>query len=117
MRSGKGEVALFALMKMDDLTDKWTVILSAPWAKESDVGIFKYILNLIKSELSVEELPEIARVSIFPKTDHFVELLLKYKSGATITDQKLNGNQIHEGYILESNQGLDREIQQKLLIE
>jgi hypothetical protein len=107
IKSSKGEVELFALMRMDELPDKWSIILSAPWAKEGDLEVFKDILNLIKLNLSQEELSTIARISIFPRTDHFIEeLLSKYTSGASISNEKINGNQIHEGYILDSNPNL-----------
>lgn len=116
IKRSKGEVVLFALMRMDDLADRWTIVLSAPWAKEGNPDIFKYILNLVKFALSPEEFATIARISIFPKTDHFIELLLKYSNGALIANEKINGNQIHEGYIIESNPNLEKEIQQKNLI-
>ena len=116
IKRSKGEVALFALMRMDELTDRWTIILNAPWAKEGDTEIFRYILNLIKSNLSQEEFSTIARIGIFSKTDHFIELLLKYNSGTSITNEKINGNQIHEGYILESNPELEKVIQQKSIL-
>ncbi|HTE48384.1 MAG TPA: hypothetical protein VK675_00560 [Candidatus Paceibacterota bacterium] len=103
IKKEKGEINLFALMKMDELADKWTLILSASWAKEGDTNTFKYILNSIKSVLSPEEITSIARVAIYPKTSHLIELLLKYNNGTTIVNESINGNQVHEGYIIESN--------------
>ena len=43
----KGEVFLFGIMKMDEITDKWSVILSAPWASEGSEDSFKYLFDLI----------------------------------------------------------------------
>ena len=102
IKNEKGGVFIFALMKMDELTDKWTVVLSAPWAVEGDAEVFKYILDLIKTQLLPEEVSTVARISIFPQTDHLIEMLSKYASGASISG-KINGNQIHEGYIIEAN--------------
>lgn len=116
IRRSKGEVALFALMRMDELTDRWTVILNAPWAKEGDIEIFRYILKLIRSNLSQEEFSTIARIGIFSRTDRFIKLLLKYNSDTSITNEKINGNQIHEGYIFESNPEIEKVIQQKSII-
>ena len=77
IKNDKGDVVLFALIKMDELVDRWTIIISASWAKEGDTDVFKYILKLIKSNLSEEELSTMARIGIFPKTDNFIQLLLK----------------------------------------
>jgi len=107
IKRSKGEVVLFALMKMDELADNWTIVLSAPWAKEGDTDIFKYVLNLVRSNLSREEFSSIARIGIFSKNDRFIELLLKYNSGVFIENEKINGNYIYEGYILECNPNLE----------
>lgn len=104
MKRSQGDVALFALMKMDELTDKWTVVLSSPWAQEGDEVVFKYVFELIKKTLLPEELSTIARIAIYSQTDHLIELLLKFNSGASIMNEKINGNQVHEGYIIEANQ-------------
>ena len=62
---------------------------------------------MIKSNLSEEELSTMARIGIFPKTDNFIQLLLKYGSGSSIINEEVNGNTIHEGYIIESNINLE----------
>ncbi len=116
IKKNKAEVVLFALLKMDELTDKWSVILSAPWAIEGDADIFKFLFDLIKSNLTEEEFSKIARIGIFSKKEHLIELLLKYNTGTVITNEKINGNFIHEGHILESNPNLEKTIQQKGLI-
>ena len=100
----KGGVFVFALLKMDELTDKWSVILSAPWISEGDSDeIFKYVLSKFKKELSPEELSSIARLGLLGESEHLVELLLQYRAGTEIRNKTLNGNEIHEGYILESS--------------
>ena len=35
----KGDINLFAILKMDEFTDRWTVLLSAPWIVESSLNI------------------------------------------------------------------------------
>ena len=115
MKREKGELNLFALMRMDELTDKWTVILSAPWATEGNVDIFKYVLGCIKEALLPEELATIARIGIYPRTDHLIQLLFRYSSGASLINQAVNGNKIHEGYVIESNAGLETSIKQESL--
>jgi hypothetical protein len=100
----KGKVKLFAIMKMDDITDKWSVILSADWStEETNKEDFKYVLHLLMKEFSQEELATIARVVILSEKEHLVESLLKFKSGSVIKDEvKINGNLIHEATIFAS---------------
>jgi len=99
----KGKVNLLALLKMDELTDKWTVILSASWIIEGDAEIFKYVVESIKKGISAEEMATIARIGLFKKSERLVELLLRYNVGAHIVNEQINGNLIHDGYIVASN--------------
>jgi hypothetical protein len=106
--SEKGDVNLFAIMMMDDFTDKWSVILSAPWLDNEDTRRinFKLIMQIMKKNLTTEENNSIARIGIFPKKEHLIEELLKYKSGSIINNQKINGNFVHLAKIIESNQDI-----------
>lgn len=108
IQADKGEVYLFGLLKMDELLEKWTVLLSAPWSSEATKKEdFEYIRNLIMSSLDSEEVSGIARLGILPKDAHLIQLLLKYQSNTEITDEtKLNGNIIHQGLIIISNPNL-----------
>jgi len=100
----KGIVTLFAVMRMDDLTDKWSVVFSAPWVtdktKNSD---FSYLVVKLNKFLSPEENSSIARVGMFEKNHHIVQLFSKYKADQKIENEKVNGFKIHEAYILASN--------------
>ena len=104
----KGEVIFFGILKMDDALDKWTVILSAPWASEATTKEdFEYIRNLLISTFNSEEISNIARLGILPKTSNLIQLLLKYQPNTEINaDTPLNGNVIHEGHILASNSNI-----------
>jgi hypothetical protein len=105
IKADKGEVYLFGLLKMDELLEKWTVLLSAPWSTEATKKEdFEYIRDLIRSTLSSEEFSNVARLGILSKDAHLIQLLLKYQSGTEIAGEtKLNGNVIHQGYIIVSN--------------
>ena len=106
MINDKGPVTLFATLQMDELVDKWSVILSAPWAREGDTEIFTYVKNSVISQLTEEEINSVARIGIFPKNAHLIELLLEYPKDSLIEDEKVNGNLIHKAHILESNKGI-----------
>lgn len=100
-----GPVYLAAILLMDELVDKWTIVLSAPWINNSEIHkqAFSELVNDLKKELDPEELHSIARLAIFPKEAHLIEELLKYSKGAEIdSPQKINGNQVYRGHIIES---------------
>jgi hypothetical protein len=103
----KGEVSLFAILKMDEYTDKWTVIVSASWIDlKTKNEIFSLMRDLMINKFTPEEMATIARLGIFPLNIHIVEELLKYKKGTIIDgDEKINGNIVHEAQILASNSG------------
>lgn len=104
--SAKGAVSVFAVMKMDDITDKWSVIICAPWTDDNSLETFTFILDEIKKELSSEEVSSVARIAVFKKADHLIEELLKYKAGSEIENQRINGNMVHFAYVIESNDAL-----------
>lgn len=97
------DVDLLAVMKMDDLIDKWSILIAADWiTSENHRQVFNDFVVLIKDELNEEERGTIARVGVFSTKDHLVSELLNYKTGTIITDTKVNGNKIYEGYIIKS---------------
>lgn len=100
----KGHVTLFAVVKMDDLTDKWSIMLAAPWADEAHrKEAFNFVFRLLPKHFNDEERNLIARIGIFDKSEHIIELLLQYKKGAVIENERINGNVVHHAYVLESD--------------
>jgi hypothetical protein len=98
---------IFAILKMDELIDKWSLVVAAPWiTPENHNEIFGLILNQIKNSLEPSELATIARLSLLNKNDHLIEELLKRASGTEIREEKINGNIVHQGTIIESNSDL-----------
>jgi hypothetical protein len=98
----KGPVSLFAAAKMDELTDRWTIILSAEWAKDAERETFEYLIGILIEKLS-PELGSVARVGVYTPDEHLIEDLLKFKKGSHLTESiQANGNTIHEAYIIES---------------
>ncbi len=106
-KTDQKQVWLFAFLKMDEVIDKWSLVISAPWINESNRNDqFEYILKTLRENLDQSDLLSIARVAILMKTDHLAEELLMKKSGDIIHDEQINGNMIHEGHIIESNSSL-----------
>lgn len=101
-----GDVALFALFMMDDIADKWTIILSAKWVSDFPYEVvFNELQEVSLSALDQRDHMQIARAGIFNTTDHLVEQTLAKYNGRDIefVDEKINGNYVHRGYILKAD--------------
>lgn len=103
----KGEVYLFMLVKMDDFSDKWSVVISAPWIGLTQKNkSFDYIRLLMRSTLTQEELLNIARIGIFGPESPLVRLItsaIRSESGTNrLQNTKFNGFLIHDAYIFRS---------------
>ncbi len=99
----KSEVTIFALLKMDEFVDKWTIVFCAPWANdENREEVFNIIRKNIIDSLSPEEVSEIARIAIYPETEHLIQELMQFKSGSIIENEKVNGNTVHYANIIKS---------------
>jgi hypothetical protein len=96
-------VCVLALLKMDDLIDKWSIFLAAPWINnENNRATFKSFLTAMEKNVSHENLHNIGRIGIFSNEEHLAEELMNFKEGAVLKDQKINGNMIYEGYVIAS---------------
>ena len=101
-------VWLFACLKMDEFIDKWSLVISAPWINESNKDAeFENTLNIVKQNMGNELISSIARIVLLDKDDHLIQELLKKSSGDEIKDEKVNGNIIHSGFIVEANPNLE----------
>ena len=108
---GHGPVFLFAILQMDEFIDKWSVIVSVPWIRDRAAyeATFEEIRNALVSNLSAEELRTIARIGIYDRNEHLIDELIKLGTGKEIKeDQKINGNTVYKGFILEANSQLDQ---------
>ncbi len=102
-RNEKKPIYLFAILKMDELVDKWSIIISIDWMNnENRQDIFSTAISALQDQLSAEELNEVARISFYAPDEHLMELFFdKFEEGQHIKeDAKVNGNVVHEGYIL-----------------
>ena len=102
-RNGNRTVDLFVVLKMDELIDKWSILLAAPWINEENrKETFGSLANILIEVLGEEEIAEVARVGVFPSSYYLVGLFAeKFRAGQYIKeDARINGNVIHEGYII-----------------
>jgi len=95
------KVSFFAILKMDDFTDKWSLIFSGPRLSDTDKKkvLFEEIAPFVYSAERFER-EDVARIGIFPLTNHLVKVLRERPTGSNFKNERANGNFIHEGYIL-----------------
>lgn len=95
-------VRLFAVAKMDDLTDRWALIFGIEDHTDFEYrkDLFRDIIDIIRKHLPSEDFQDIARGTLQSIDEHLIQDLLKYPVGQEIKDIRANGNFIHEGYIL-----------------
>lgn len=101
--NGDKHVMLFAVLKMDELVDKWSVLVCIDWINEDNhKDVFSSVITSLQNNLGKEELSEIARVLFYTPDEHLMELFFdKFSTGQHIReDAKVNGNIVHEGYIV-----------------
>jgi hypothetical protein len=98
------KILLFALLKMDELTDRWTVIISGDDLESIDdrKPLFEYVVSTLNDDRYQEILKkhDVARIGIFPLSNHLVEDVRKHSEGSEFENEKANGNFIHKGHIL-----------------
>lgn len=112
-------VILFAVLKMDEQVDKWSVLLSLDWiTEENRQTVFTGLITALQENLSTEELDEIARIVFYRPDEHLVDMFFeKFKEGQYIKeDAKVNGNVVHEGYIITLNKGASEPTEQARLL-
>ncbi|MEK7079115.1 MAG: hypothetical protein AAB929_03515 [Patescibacteria group bacterium] len=99
----KGHVSLFAVFKMDEFADRWSIAICADWIRDKKKG-FNEVVDIILNILSKEEWDLIARVGVFDKEEYITRVFSQFRSGTVIKEkQQVNGFTIYEGYILASN--------------
>ena len=101
-QDGNDNVRLFAVLKMDDLVDKWSVIIATDKNQTQDERREEYakISKLLTEKLEASEIRDIARIGFFDMSTHLIEESSKYQAGSKIEKTKVNGNFVYEGYIL-----------------
>lgn len=98
-------IDLFVVARMDDFTNKWSIILSSSNITEDNRKmVFRTLVYLIQENLSAEEIAKVARIGIFDNDEYLVEKLLEHKEGHIINEETtINGNTIYEAHFFASN--------------
>lgn len=106
-------ISLFLIAKMDELADKWTIILSTPWVVDDRTRqeAFKLIWDYLNQNLDTTERATIARIGVFgsqePLIGKFHNYLMLDNSRTQlpfrVTNFKINGNFVYDAIIIDWN--------------
>jgi hypothetical protein len=111
----KGDFSLFALFLREDASDKWDLIVAAPWIEEDRKGALAYITNQIQQLFDSDELARLSRVVLVDRSNPAVEAInqaLNCLHGQNeVRDSNFFGLQIKHAYIITSRRlNVDAEV-------
>ena len=93
-------LAFFAVVKMDELVDTWTVMFAADWVNDKNrMDVYNRINALIDANGKKADIVEVSRIGIFNSNHYLIKGLLRYTKGSELKDIKINGNTIHRGTV------------------
>ena len=96
----KGGLAYFAIVRMDEFVDMWTVMFAADWVNDKNrIDIYNRINNLIDANGKKSDIAKVSRIGIFNSDHYLIKGLLKYSKEPELKDIKINGNTIHSGRV------------------
>ena len=107
IKSEKGPVSLFLLMKNNPAIEDWSVMFSAPWVNgEKSENVFSYLTTLLKENLIVDDLKKISRLGILTTNNDFVAAVNSAFSveggSAELKNCQINSFLIEDGILFES---------------
>jgi hypothetical protein len=110
-----GGFALFALFLREDASDKWDLIVAAPWIEVDRKRALSRITEAIQEAFSPEELTRLSRVVIVDLANPAVEAVnhaVSIQHGqAEIRDNNFFGLQIKHAYVISSHRmNIDEEV-------
>lgn len=108
-----GPLSLFAILKMDDVADRWSLAVAAQWiddlkSETKRDAIFDRIFDQIATELTQTDAESIVRIGLLSLNSHLGQGLVEYTNKiqddfVEIRDKQINGNTIHHGIIFRTN--------------
>lgn len=106
----RGEFSLFALFLREDASDRWDLVVAAPWIESDRKEALAYITTKIQQLFRSEELARLSRVVLVDQSNPAVAAMnqaLHCQHGQNeVRDSNFFGLQIKHAYIITS-QGLN----------
>ncbi len=103
----KGDIRLFALFELEDLQNRWDVIVSAENLLAEDIESLRFVVSVIQNILDKEELIKIAKVVLFDPDDDFVVKIQNFlrhnDNPKKFHELEINNLAIKRGFIIKSS--------------
>lgn len=101
----KGSFTLFAFLEREDLSNRWDLVVAAPWAKDDNVTL-DYVFAAMKRHLAPRDFVYIARIVVLDASDDPVRALterfdVEHGSVELLYPQRF-GLPVRFGYIITS---------------
>lgn len=111
----RGEFSLVALFLREDASDKWDLIVAAPWIEVDRKEALAYITTQIQQRFNSEELARLSRVVLVDRSNPAVEAMnqaINCQHGQNeVRDSNFFGLQIKHAYIITSQRlNVDAEV-------
>ena len=101
-----GQFSLFALFLREDSTDKWDLVVAAPWIEENRKEGLAQISNRVQQTFAPEELSRLSRVVLIDDSNPALKAMheaLHCQHGTNeVRDSDFFGLQIKHAYIITS---------------
>jgi len=101
----RGSLNLFALLERDDLTNRWDLVVSAPWAKQ-DEETLRYLAASLKRLLTPEEMTRLSRLVVLDASHDPVKAITETydveHGEVELRDPVSFGLPVRHGYIITS---------------
>lgn len=102
----RGEFSLFALFLREDASNKWDLIVAAPWIERDRKEALPYITTQIQQLFNSEELSRLSRVVLVDQSNPAIEAMnqaVNCQHGQNeVRDSNFFGLQIKHAYIITS---------------
>ncbi len=106
LASRHGEFTLFALVLREDSTDRWDLLVAAPWVQEDDDLALRVISDSLVKALKREELIQVSRIVTLDQTDPelkaFAQTIQTSHEPVEIVNSTLFGQPIKRAYVITS---------------
>jgi hypothetical protein len=103
----RGDLSLFALFLRED-SDKWDVVVAAPWLSEHEKSDLDYLVKKVKEHFEIQEMLALSRIIVVSPSDEAVKSIndsYKVEHGMNeIEDSEFFGMPMEHAYIITSNQ-------------
>jgi len=113
----KGDFVLFALIELEEVQNKWDVVVSATWLEEGKKKDLDFVIKQIQSKFSNDEMMFLAKVVLLDPSEPFVKNItsvVSVKGGSLeIKDSAFNNTFVKHAYVITSQKDSTVSLAQK----